>query len=35
MMGWDWHHRAAASTGLLFIPRWSRCEPWYDDINWG
>jgi hypothetical protein len=22
VMGWDWRHRTAASTGLLFIPGW-------------
>jgi hypothetical protein len=32
-MGWVWHLRTAASTSLLFIPRW--CGPWYDGIDWG
>jgi hypothetical protein len=35
IMGWDWRLRTAASTGLLFIPRWLRCGPWYDVIDWG
>jgi hypothetical protein len=34
MMGWDWRLRTAASTGLLFIPGWLQCRPWYDGINW-
>jgi hypothetical protein len=31
MVGWDWHLRTAAITGLLFIPRviCERGEPWW------
>jgi hypothetical protein len=34
-VGWDWRLRTAASTGLLFIPGWLWCGPWYDGIDWG
>jgi hypothetical protein len=29
MMGWEWRLRTADSIGLLFIPGWLRCGPWY------
>jgi hypothetical protein len=30
MMGWDWHLKAAAITGLLFIPHVNMSgEPWW------
>jgi hypothetical protein len=32
---WDWRLRTAAVTGLLFIPGWLWCGPWYDGIDWG